>query len=108
MSKSRDSRGASTLPRDDGSFPVYTAAELAKMLGVNTATLGQWRIKGKGPKFIRETPKTVVYLRETVHQWLKDHEQHTQVTYKKKTKAKRPKRSNNSPPTEAASESPGA
>ena len=75
------------------------------MLGVKTQTLGQWRIKGIGPRFIRQTPRTVVYLRKSVNQWLEDHEQSVQVSYKlRKKRPKRATRADNTP----ATESPGA
>ena len=77
------------------------------MLGVKTQTLGQWRIKGIGPRFIRQTPRTVVYLRKSVNQWLEDHEQSVQVSYKLKKK-KRPKRTTRADKASPESESPGA
>jgi hypothetical protein len=55
-------------------FPVYSADELAALLGVSKQTLRLWRQRKRGPRFIRETPRTCVYLKSTVHDWLKAHE----------------------------------
>ena len=77
--------------RNDDDFPVYNARELAALLGVSTQTLYLWRVKGQGPKFIRETRQTVVYLKSTVAEWMKSHEVQTQRIYHRPSKLK-PKR----------------
>jgi transposase-like protein len=111
MMNSKGSHAAS-MPRDDESWPVYTSAEVAKMLGISTDTLSNWRSVGKGPRFVTEGAKVTVYLRETVHQWLRDHERQTTVTYKPKKKeppppkpAKKKRKDKNDVPTEAQSPS---
>jgi transposase-like protein len=104
--------------REDESFPVYRPDELARMLGVTPNTLREWRKKGHGPKFIRHTSHCVVYLKTTVHQWLRNHEADKQTIAKwnhhkvtplppkpKRKRAKRKTRADQSPPI---SESPGA
>lgn len=81
--------------RDGESFPIYRPHELAEMLGVKIHTLREWRKAGKGPPFIRETPRSCVYLRSSVEKWLKSHERIVQHSYK----PKKPKRgSNNAQP----------
>lgn len=65
-------------------IPLVTARELATMLGVQTDTLRKWRVAGKGPKFIRETSRTVVYLRKSVMKWLEESEVNVQIAYKRK------------------------
>lgn len=67
--------------RDGESFPVYTVAELAAMLQVQPDTLRKWRVAGTGPKFIKESARSVVYLRESVHEWLKKRERRVQISY---------------------------
>lgn len=59
---------------------VYTARELAAMLGVQLDTLRKWRIAGKGPPFIRETRITVVYRKAAVDEWLAQAETKVQIT----------------------------
>lgn len=67
--------------RDGESFPIYTVRELAAMLEVQPDTLRKWRVAGTGPKFIKETSRSVVYLRDSVHDWLKKREKRVQVSY---------------------------
>lgn len=92
MGKAKRQRTAETTEkglRDGESFPIYRPHELAEMLGVKITTLREWRKTGKGPPFIRESPRSCVYLRSSVEKWLRSHERTVQNTYKlKRTKGK--------------------
>ena len=44
------------------------AAELIP--GMTTSNLAQLRFTGKGPKFLKPTPRTVVYRERDIVQWL--------------------------------------
>lgn len=73
------------IERHDGeSSPVYTARELAGILGVQLDTLRKWRIAGKGPPFIRETRITVVYRKAAVDEWLAQAETRVQTAEPRK------------------------
>ena len=74
-------------PRANESWPLYTAAELAGMLGITNHLLAKWRRRGMGPKFIREARNCVVYLKSDVNTWLRNHRQQVQVRYPKMTAA---------------------
>ena len=111
--QSKDDRGkkkkkAAVVLRDGESFPVYRPDELAAMLGVQVSTLREWRKLGRGPMFIRETAKSVVYLKETVHQWLRTNQQHTQVHYYSAQPPPPKKRTKPPPESDASSEPSGA
>jgi hypothetical protein len=54
---------------------IIRPAELAAMLGILPDTLRKWRKSGRGPAFVRETPRSVVYLRQTVETWLRTNQQ---------------------------------
>lgn len=92
MSKRDQRRGL----RDGESFPVYTVRELAAMLQVQPDTLRKWRVAGTGPKFIRESARSVVYLRESVHEWLKKRERRVQISYPR-SRRRRTTRADGSP-----------
>ena len=50
---------------------LLTPEEVAKLLNVCTATLGNWRRSGKGPNFIAERKFCHArYRREDVEDWL--------------------------------------
>jgi hypothetical protein len=49
--------------------------ELADMLGIKPDTLRKWRKRGRGPAFVSETPRSTVYLRATVENWLRANQQ---------------------------------
>jgi predicted DNA-binding transcriptional regulator AlpA len=49
---------------------LLTTKQLAAWLGVSTTTLEIWRCEGKGPPFVRITPRMVRYRRGDVLQWL--------------------------------------
>jgi len=58
---------------------VYlTPAMVAMMVpGLTTGNLAQLRYEGRGPKFLKPTPRTVVYRRRDVIVWLNEHERTT-------------------------------
>ena len=48
-----------------------TPKEAADLVpGMTTANLAQMRFKGQGPKFLKPTPRTVVYRERDVIEWL--------------------------------------
>lgn len=49
---------------------LLTAAELAQRLGSTEGALAQWRYKGLGPKFIKPSPRKVLYRWSDVEAWL--------------------------------------
>lgn len=84
------------IERHDGeSSPLYTARELAAILGVQLDTLRKWRIQGKGPPFIRETRITVVYRKVDVDQWLAQSVQRVQTVEPRAPRKKTPADENN-------------
>lgn len=42
--------------------------------GMTVTNLGQLRFTGKGPKFLKPTPRTVVYRERDVIEWLESSE----------------------------------
>jgi hypothetical protein len=62
-----------------GEPPVYLnqdqVCELAP--GVTKSLLAQLRFRGTGPKFLKPTPKTVIYRRADVIAWLEASERST-------------------------------
>lgn len=48
---------------------LINTEELADWIRESVSTIQQWRVSGKGPKFIRK-PKHVVYLVGDVQDWL--------------------------------------
>lgn len=101
MSKAKERRSRHT-PRENESFALYTAAELAEKLGVKVDTLRKWRIEGRGPPFIKETSRSILYMRDSVDKWLKKHERVVQHSYKRR------RRSTRADKPSARPESPGA
>jgi predicted site-specific integrase-resolvase len=51
------------------SAALVTPQELAKAFGVSTRTLERWRVKGRGPTFIKSR-NFVRYLGDSVNGWL--------------------------------------
>lgn len=48
-----------------------TPQQAADMVpGMTTSNLAQLRFKGQGPKFLKPTPRTVVYRERDVLEWL--------------------------------------
>ena len=55
--------------------------EVAEMIpGMTTANLGQLRFTGKGPTFLKPTPRTVVYRERDVIDWLEASERTSTAT----------------------------
>ncbi len=46
------------------------AGGLAKFLGISPKTLAEWRMEGRGPKFIRASKRMILYRDVDVQQWL--------------------------------------
>lgn len=61
-----------TIPSTDYLTPDQVT-ELAP--GLSKANLAQLRYKGTGPKFLKPTPRTVLYRRQDVIDWLEGSEQ---------------------------------
>lgn len=77
---------------------LYQPRELADLLGLKSLdTLRKWRRVGKGPKFIRSTKFTVVYLHDDVMEWMKRHRHRVQRAEKSHGPPPRPKRKNSTP-----------
>lgn len=85
------------LVRHDGECPFYKARELAAMLGVKLDTLRKWRVQGKGPAFVKETRRTIVYRKSAVQAWLAQAEQRVQTV-----EPRRKKKPNSTPSQESA------
>ncbi len=45
-------------------------AEVVELTGLSIAALAQLRYHGKGPRFYKPTPRTVLYKRSEVLAWL--------------------------------------
>lgn len=54
---------------------LLTPADLAEMLGVEVATLVDWRYRRQGPPWIKLGHRTVRYRRTSVERWLTAREQ---------------------------------
>lgn len=54
--------------------PLSTPAELSSFLGVSIVTLARWRRNKTGPLWVRVGAQAVRYPRESVHEWLEEHE----------------------------------
>jgi hypothetical protein len=51
-------------------FPYVTAEEAARLLGLTSKTLANWRSNGDGPRFYRPSPKLVLYAVEDLNAWV--------------------------------------
>ena len=51
-------------------FPYVTAEEAARLLGLTSKTLANWRSNGDGPRFYRPSPKLVLYAVEDLNAWI--------------------------------------
>lgn len=49
-----------------------TTAQLSDRWGMQKQTLANWRVQGKGPKFLKVGNKKVLYALEDVEQWEKE------------------------------------
>jgi predicted DNA-binding transcriptional regulator AlpA len=54
--------------------PLITPKELAESLGVSENTLGIWRHKGTGPKFLKLSRRAVRYRTSAKQTWLDSRE----------------------------------
>lgn len=62
-------RSADALPAED----VYLSPEqVSEMVpGLSVRSLRQMRADGKGPRFLKPAPRTVVYLEADVRAWMR-------------------------------------
>jgi len=44
--------------------------EAARMLGYTVGTLRNWRFKGRGPRFVRISPKSIRYRIQDLEAWI--------------------------------------
>lgn len=44
----------------------------ASLIGVTSQTLANWRVQGRGPRFISVSPSRVVYKLDDLEAWLDD------------------------------------
>lgn len=49
---------------------ILTIEEACEHMKMSRGTLAQLRYTGKGPRYLKPTPKTVLYKREWVDEWL--------------------------------------
>ena len=49
---------------------LMTPEDVTAWTGLSTGALAQLRYKGTGPKFVKPTPRTVLYFRSHVLMWL--------------------------------------
>lgn len=49
---------------------LMTPQEVSQWTGLSIGALAQLRYKGRGPQFVKLTPKTVRYVREQVQAWI--------------------------------------
>lgn len=49
---------------------LLTPAEVSAWTGLSIGALAQLRYKGRGPDFVKLTPKTVRYVRSDVQRWI--------------------------------------
>lgn len=50
--------------------PLIRSIEVAAILGVANTTLEAWRIKGKGPRFLKVGKGAIRYDRKDVAEWI--------------------------------------
>ncbi len=48
----------------------YKPKEAAQVLGVSKRTLEDWRARGIGPAYVKETERTILYPRRGLEAWL--------------------------------------
>ena len=53
--------------------PLVTARQAAGMLGLSEGTLKQWRLRDRGPAYVRLGGRTVRYERAVVEEWAQAH-----------------------------------
>ncbi|MCM0020304.1 MAG: helix-turn-helix domain-containing protein [Tagaea sp.] len=62
-------------------FDLLEPDELAEALRVTTGTLAKWRLAGGGPRFVK-LPKSVLYDRSDVTEWLESQKMRTTADHK--------------------------
>jgi hypothetical protein len=58
-----------TLPRDEHGQVYYPPEIVAEILNVTPRTLKRWRLEGKGPAYIRISPKRVIYAKAAIDEF---------------------------------------
>lgn len=58
---------ADQSPPDDA---LYRPEMAAIYTGYSRQTMAQWRYLGKGPKYLRPTPRTIIYRKSDLDAWL--------------------------------------
>jgi predicted DNA-binding transcriptional regulator AlpA len=48
--------------------------EVATVLGVSPGTVSNWRVQGRGPRFVRVTARCIRYRESDVRDWLESNE----------------------------------
>lgn len=59
---------------------LLSEAQAAKFLGYSRSSLNQWRVKGKGPEFVKLDTGTVRYRKSVLVEWLEKHSVSVQST----------------------------
>ena len=49
---------------------AYKPKDAARVLGVSKRTLEEWRYRGIGPSYVKETERTILYPRRGLEAWL--------------------------------------
>lgn len=49
---------------------LLSSKQMARMIGVSTSTLSNWRCEGGGPPFIRLSPRKVAYPLGAYRKWV--------------------------------------
>lgn len=49
----------------------YKPKDAARILGVSKRTLEEWRAKGIGPSYVKQTERTILYPHLNLEAWLK-------------------------------------
>lgn len=58
------------VPKEDAAEFITIDAALQLMPGVTRGHLAQLRYTGKGPKYYKPTPRTVLYRKADILEWL--------------------------------------
>ncbi|MDQ0822792.1 putative DNA-binding transcriptional regulator AlpA [Arthrobacter sp. V4I6] len=49
---------------------LYRPDMAANYTGYSRQTMAQWRYLGKGPRYLRPTPRTIIYRKSDLDAWL--------------------------------------
>ena len=56
---------------DQETSPVLlTEKEAGRLLGFSIRTLQKWRVEGRGPIFVRVSPRSIRYRRDDLESWI--------------------------------------